>query len=117
MTAMAGQRRSQLVTLSLIGVAGAAIVAAEALPGTPMRRNLYADRAACEADYSPSQCQPATLSGGYAGHGWWGPEYTASRRAAPAGDPGPGRHGLPHSVGRSVRGGFGGFARAAHAGS
>ncbi|HEY1798930.1 MAG TPA: hypothetical protein VGG57_22650 [Stellaceae bacterium] len=113
------QRRSAAVILTLAGGLFAVGIAAEAFPGTEMRRNLYNDRAACERDYSPQQCQPDQSSGGsftYV-HYYSGPEYTANRGAAPSGDPGPGRTGDHASVASSVRGGFGGFAHAAHAGS
>jgi hypothetical protein len=107
------------VSWTLIGVIGGIGVAAEAFPGTEMRRNQYTDRAACERDYSPSQCQPTQSTGGsftYISY-YSGPEYTANRGAAPASDPGPGRTGVHASVTSSMRGGFGGFARSAHAGS
>lgn len=112
------QRRSTAVILTLAGVAGALGIAAEAFPGTEMRRNLYNDRAACERDYSPQQCQPTQSgSSGFTYVRYSGPEYTANRGAAPAGDPGPGRTGVHAASVSSVRGGFGGFARGAHAGS
>jgi hypothetical protein len=115
---MDAQRRSTVVILTLAGVAGAIGIAAEAFPGTDMRRNLYADRAACERDYTPQQCQPASRGGGsFTYISYSGPEYTANRSAAPSGDPGPGRTGIHASVVSSVRGGFGGFAHSAHAGS
>jgi hypothetical protein len=111
------QRRSSAVILTLAGVAGVIGVAAEAFPGTEMRRNFYDDRAACERDYAPQQCQQVPTSSSLTYIRYGGPEYTANRSAAPAGDPGPGRTGLHASVVSSVRGGFGGFARMAHAGS
>lgn len=120
MTAMPEQRRSNVVFLSLVGVAGAAIIAVDAFPGTEMRRNMYADRTACERDYSPQQCQPSSYSGGvsYVSYGYWsGPEYAANRGQASTGDPGPGRTGVHASTVSSVRGGFGGFGRSAHASS
>lgn len=119
---MAGNRRSNIVILSLMGVAGAGIIAAEAFPGTEMRRNLYADRASCERDYSPAQCDRSGSTVtythvGYYGGDWRGPEYAANRGSVPAGDPGPGRTGVHASTVSSVRGGFGGFGRSAHASS
>jgi hypothetical protein len=111
------QRRSTVVILTLAGVAGGIAIAAEAFPGTEMRRNLYNDRAACERDYSPQQCQPVSSGGGsFTYLSYNGPYYTANRYSAPAGDPGPGRTGVHAAVTSSVRGGFGGFARSAHAG-
>jgi hypothetical protein len=115
------KRRSNIVLLSLIGANCAVIAAAELFPGTEMRRNVYADRADCERDYSPSQCAPAnsggSSSGGGAGAGagrWFGPAYTADRKATTAsGDPGSGRFGLQAATETSIRGGFGSFARAA----
>ena len=116
--AMDRQRRSTIVIVSLVGVAGGIGVAAAAFPGTEMRRNLYNDRAACERDYTPQQCQPAPAgSTSFTYISYRGPEYIANRGAAPAGDPGPGRTGVHASVVSSVRGGFGGFAHSAHAGS
>jgi hypothetical protein len=112
---MDGQRRSTVVILTLAGVVGGIGIAAEAFPGTEMRRNLYDDRAACERDYTPQQCQPVSTGGSFTYISYTGPQYTANRTAAPAGDPGPGRTGVHASVTSSVRGGFGGFGRAAHA--
>jgi hypothetical protein len=111
------QRRSTVVIVTLVGVVGGLGIAAESFPGTEMQRNLYNDRAACERDYSPQQCQPTQSGGGsvtYIG-GYRGPYYTADRSAVPAGDPGPGRTGVHASIVSSVRGGFGGFGRSAHA--
>jgi hypothetical protein len=114
---MDSQRRSTVVILTLAGAAGALAIAAEAFPGTEMRRNVYNDRAACERDYSPQQCEPGqtTVAGVFNYVSFNGPEYTANRSTAPAGDPGPGRTGVHASVVSSTRGGFGGFGRAAHA--
>lgn len=97
--------------LSLIGAVG---IGAEVLPaGEQIRRNLYSDRAACERDYRPDQCQQN--SGG--GSGWHGPYYSANRNSPSArDDPGPGRTGTPVAFETSTRGGFGAFGRMAHAG-
>jgi hypothetical protein len=113
---MPDPRRSKIVLLSLIGLPIATITVADMIPsGTMMRRNNYSDRAACERDYPPDQCQ-ASSSGGSYGWGYYGPYYTASRGAAPAGDPGPGRSGVaPSSVETSARGGLGASGRAAGA--
>ena len=103
-------KRSQIVLLSLIGTVG---LAAEVLPSAEqVRRNLYQDRAACERDYSPQQCQQRSGGGG-----WHGPYYSASRSSASArNDPGPGRSGAPVATESSTRGGFGSFGRSARAG-
>jgi hypothetical protein len=113
------QKRSQAVLIGLLGLPGAAIVAGELLPGGPvMTRNVYADRAACERDYSPAQCSPGGGTGGSSYGMFLGPSYSADRSAPAArGDPGPGRvGGLATATVTSARGGFGGFARGAHAG-
>jgi hypothetical protein len=103
---MAGSRRSNIVVLSLIGLPIATIAAANMIPaGTQVRRNNYQDRAACERDYPPSQCESGS-SGGGGSSGWFyhGPYYSANRSTAAAGDPGPGRSGVtPASVETSVR--------------
>lgn len=118
---MEPRRRSGVVTLSLIGLPLGAMALASAFPGHPVRRNLYPDRAACERDYSPQQCGQGTSSGsgtssGYHG-GWHGPYYYADRNAAGArGDPGMGRTGFYTPTETSMRGGFGAFGRAMHAG-
>jgi len=111
------ERRSNRVLLGLIGVNCAVIIAAEAFPGTEMRRNVYSSRAACEADYSPAQCQQsssgATVGGYHGGSGggghWLGPSYAANRSSAAAGDPVSGRFGLQVATATSIRGGFGHF--------
>ena len=120
---MEPQKRSQAVMLTLVGLPVAAVVLSNAFPGQQMRRNLYADRAACERDYRPDQCQPNSGSGtgssGYSGyHGYHGPYYYGNRSAAAArSDPGPGRSGVATRTEVSTRGGFGAFGRALHAGS
>ena len=122
-----GSRRSNIVTLTLIGVPMAVVLAANVIPeGTKMRRNVYADRAACERDYSPQQCEQAnpgdTSSGSGTSHssyhGWYhGPYYYADRTASAARtDPGPGRTGIGRvSYQTTTRGGFGTFGRAIRA--
>ncbi len=115
---MPDPRRSKIVLLSLIGLPIATITVADMIPsGTMMRRNNYPVRVACERDYPPDQCQPSSSGGSYGWYGGYhGPYYTASRGAAPAGDPGSGRSGVaPASVETSVRGGFGASGRAAGA--
>jgi hypothetical protein len=107
-----------VVILTLAGVAGGVAIAADAFPGTEMRHNLYNDRAACERDYSPQQCQPVQSGGNFTYISYYsGPQYTTNRTVAPTGDPGPGRTGVHASVVSSTRGGFGGFAHGAHASS
>lgn len=118
-----GSRRSQIVTLSVFGLLGAVWMGDKLIPEeTEMRRNFYGDRAACERDYSASQCEPTSSSGSgstttyVGGGGFRGPSYAASPSAAAAGDPGPGRSGVSHaSYTTSYRGGFGSFGHAVHA--
>ena len=113
--------RSQIVTLTLVGVVGALLAARAASPVPQMRRNVYNWRQDCERDYSPAQCQPSgsnvSSGSGYSAGGWHGPSYYADRSAAQAkSDPGPGRYGLRAGVvNASLRGGFGAFGRALHA--
>jgi hypothetical protein len=91
-----------------------------AFPPHAMQRNLYADRAACERDYSPQQCRQdaGSSSAGTAWHGsYYGPYYYADRSAPQArSDPGPGRSGRITVTEVSMRGGFGSFGRAMSAG-
>lgn len=115
-----GSRRSNAITLTVLGVVGAVWIADEVIPeGVEMRRNTYADRAACERDYQPSQCEPQGTvgSGGVYYGGYYGPYYSASRANATASDPGPGRTGglARAAVTTSYRGGFGSFGHAIHA--
>lgn len=122
-----GSRRSNVVALTVIGVPMAVVLAANLIPeGQKMRRNLYADRAACERDYSPQQCEPDSGSGSSSSssyhsssyHGWYhGPYYHADRSSSVArSDPGPGRTGTgPVSYQTTTRGGFGAFGRAVRA--
>jgi hypothetical protein len=111
-------RRSNAVTLTLVGVPLAVVFAANVIPeGQRMRRNVYADRAACERDYSPQQCEPETTGtggSGTGGHGYYhGPYYSADRSStASRSDPGPGRTGIGRvSYQTTTRGGFGSFGR------
>ena len=117
------KKRSNVVTLTVMGIAGTLWIADELIPDpVEMRRNTYADRVACERDYPPEKCEPQTAGSGnsttYVGYhgGYWGPYYSASRSNAAAGDPGPGRtNGLARaSFTTSYRGGFGAFGRAVH---
>src|SRR5207248_2464202 len=107
------KRRSQIVMLTLVGLPFGAVGLANNLTPHEMKRNLYADRAACERDYSPVQCEPSSTGGssssahGYGG-GYHGPYYSASRAAAVSlSDPGPGRSCLVTTTETSSRGGFG----------
>ncbi|HKS87825.1 MAG TPA: hypothetical protein VJR70_00165 [Stellaceae bacterium] len=118
---MEPRRRSNIVVLTLLGLPLGAAALADAFPGQQMRRNLYPDRAACERDYNPQQCAPNTSSGTSAGvyrsAGYHGPYFYADRTSAAArGDPGTGRTGFYRPTETSVRGGFGRFGRAFHAG-
>ena len=112
-------RRSNAITLTVLGVVGAVWIADEIIPeGVEMRRNSYADRAACERDYPPSQCQPqGTVGGGVYYGSYYGPYYSASSSSASVSDPGPGRTGgiARASYTTSYRGGFGAFGHAVHA--
>ena len=115
---MAGIKRSQIVMLSLVGLPLGAIELANAFPPHELHRNLYADRAACERDYSQWQCETHSGSGSGSGHasaGYHGPYYSASRSAVAATDPGPGRSGQVTRTEISTRGGFGAFGRVARA--
>jgi hypothetical protein len=113
-------RRSKIVGLTVLGLVATVAIADEMAPqSVEMRRNRYADRAACERDYPPSQCQddPGGGGSGYIGT-WHGPYYTSSRANAAVDDPGPGRTGVSHvSYETSYRGGFGSIGHAMHASS
>jgi hypothetical protein len=113
-------RRSKIVGLTVVGlVATVAIVDEGASRSVEMRRNLYADRAACERDYPPSQCQEGSDGGGGSGSGggWHGPYYSSNRSNAAADDPGAGRTSTSRvSYETSYRGGFGAFGHALHIG-
>src|SRR5579862_3680242 len=92
---MAG--RSQIVTVSLVGLAGLMLAGGLSRPSPQMRYNTYRSREDCERDYSPAQCASGSGGGTYGGtaHSWHGPSYYADRSATQArGDPGPGRFGL-----------------------
>jgi hypothetical protein len=112
---MDSQRRSNIVGLTLIGLPLGAVALGNVIPaGQEMRRNLYADRAACERDYSPAQCQQGT-GASHVGV-WLGPNYYANRGVTEArSDPGAGRTGQISRTETSVRGGFGAFGRAMRA--
>src|ERR1051326_6230234 len=106
--AMDPKRRSNIVVLTLLGVSLGAVEIAGAFPGQQMRRNLYPDRATCERDYSPAQCQPGTGSTTGRSYGFHGPFYYANRTLTAArSDPGMGRTGQVTATQTSVRGGFG----------
>src|SRR5689334_12630175 len=104
------KKRSHVVVLTLLGVSFGAVELAGAFPGQQMRRNLYPDRAACERDYSPAQCEPGTgnSTSTRSSAGFHGPYYFANRGIAEArSDPGTGRTGQVTATQTSVRGGFG----------
>jgi len=109
------RKRSHNVLLTtLIGLPIAAIVVADAFPPETLRRNLYTDRAACERDYTPAQCQTGTGSGtgsGGSGYIYHGPYYSTDRTSASASDPGPGRTGQITRTETTTRGGFGAIGR------
>ncbi len=108
------KKRSHIVVLTLLGVSLGAVELASAFPGQQMRRNLYPDRAGCERDYSPAQCERATSTGHSSG--FHGPYYYANRSLAGArSDPGMGRTGQITATQTSIRGGFGHFGHAMHA--
>jgi hypothetical protein len=108
-------RRSNIVLLSVVGLVSTVAIADKAIPQpTEMRRNVYANRADCERDYPPDQCQSQNSGG--SGGGFHGPYYSANRSNAGTGDPGPGRTGttaVAHET--SYRGGFGAIGRTIHA--
>ena len=114
---MEQKRRSNAVVLTLIGLPIGAATLANVIPeGQQVQRNIYADRAACERDYSAQQCEPHGSSGSSSRTGsWHGPYYAVARSTAAAGDPRPGRGGVHSAVETSTRGGFGAFGRAARA--
>ncbi|HXC28299.1 MAG TPA: hypothetical protein VNV38_10125 [Stellaceae bacterium] len=116
-----GKRRSNVVTLTVLGLFASVVVVDKAIPQpTEMRRNVYTNQADCERDYSQSQCQQdsgrSSGTGGSAYHaGYHGPYYSASRSTTSSDDPGPGRTGATRvSYETSYRGGFGAFGRAIH---
>jgi hypothetical protein len=117
------KKRSNAIILTVMGVAATVWIADELIPEpVEMRRNTYADRAACERDYPPEKCEPqttgTTTGTSYVGYhgGYWGPYYSASRTSVAPSDPGPGRtNGLARaSFTTSYRGGFGAVGRAIH---
>jgi hypothetical protein len=110
------RRRSLIVQVTTLSLAGA-FMAGPLLPaGKEFRRNIYQDQESCERDYSPSQCEPQHSGGGAGGGGGWiGPRYYGDRSEPGAkSDPGPGRLGLATRVETSIRGGFGRVGRFLH---
>ena len=109
---MAPHKRSSAIALTILGLPLGAIAVANSFPAEELHRNIYPDRAACERDYSPSQCEQRSGT-----TGWHGPYYSANRSGPSArSDPGPGHSGTPVAFETSTRGGFGSFGRAARAG-
>ena len=86
------RKRSNIVLLTALGLPFGAIAVANSFPGEELRRNLYPDRAACERDYRPEQCEQRT---GTNITGWHGPYYGANQATRAVSDPGPGRTGAP----------------------
>jgi hypothetical protein len=123
------RKRSNAVVLTLIGLPVGAVALANMMPEPQrLQRNLYPDRAACERDYNPQQCEPhpnnsnsssnSTSSGGSSGGrggSWHGPYYSSDRTVAATSDPGPGRTGQITRTEATTRGGFGAFGRAMRA--
>lgn len=108
-------KRSSIVLLTVVGASVGVGGLASAFPGQEMHRNLYPDRAGCERDYSPQQCQPG--SGSASVGVWHGPYYYANRTTSGAlSDPGPGRTGQVTATETSMRGGFGHFGHGMRAG-
>ncbi|MBV9829809.1 MAG: hypothetical protein JO001_29665 [Alphaproteobacteria bacterium] len=113
-----GQKRSSTVILTLVGLSVGAVAVANAFPDRQVKRNLYADRAACERDYSAAQCEAPSggtgpHTGGSTGYFWHGPYYSSDRSSgSAASDPGPGRTGQITRTEISTRGGFGAIGRA-----
>jgi hypothetical protein len=117
------RRRSLIVRLTLVGVAGAILFGPMLPEGKEVRRNQYRNQADCERDYSRAQCEAPRPSGGSGGGGggsgggvggsggggyWRGPEYVANRTLPEARtDAGPGRGGIRVGTEGSMRGGFG----------
>jgi hypothetical protein len=114
----APRRRSAAVILTMAGVPIAIAALASPAPRVEMKRNLYPDRATCERDYSPQQCQQGIGQDPvYVYNSWHGPYYYSDRSLAQArSDPGPGRMGWSTATQASFRGGFGSFGRALHGG-
>ena len=113
-------RRSNIVVLTVLGLVATVAIADKVIPQeVAMRRNLYTNRADCERDYPPSQCEPESSGSGGGGSGghYHGPYYSASRSSAEADDPGAGRSGGTRAmtVESSYRGGFGAVGRTIHA--
>jgi hypothetical protein len=109
--------RSAVVTLTLLPLGALAL--SHVYPSQEMRRNLYPDRATCEQDYSPQQCQQGIGSGtGYATSSWHGPYYYSNRASTQAQtDPGSGRMHWATATQVSMRGFGFGFSRASASGT
>jgi uncharacterized protein YgiB involved in biofilm formation len=109
----ADRRRSLIVNLTLVGVAGAFVFGPMLPEGKEVRHNEYNSLSDCARDYSPAQCAPSSSGGGSGGGYWWrGPTYFANRTLPEAqADPGPGRAGLAVRTESSMRGGFGRVGR------
>lgn len=116
-----GSRRTNIIVLTMLGLAGGTMMIPLIPAGTAVKRNLYPDQESCMRDYAAGQCEATGHGGGGSGSGgssrsWRGPEYVADRSSTAAGsDPGPGHSGLSTNVETSIRGGFGrvgGFLRA-----
>jgi hypothetical protein len=115
---------STIVTLSLITV-GTALVVSSCQPhlqsNDDSRRNQYASKQECEADYTATECEPQARSGGGGGFIYLGPHYYGNWRrqgaSAFASGGGPGRAALASPNGvvahptQTARGGFGATGR------
>jgi uncharacterized protein YgiB involved in biofilm formation len=100
------RKSSARVTLVLLGAAALAGCGSSGDSDGNLRRDLYASREDCVADWGdPKDCeaQPARSSGGRAGY-WYGPAYRGGGGIAAGSSPHSG-----HSIGsQSIsRGGFG----------
>jgi hypothetical protein len=113
---------STIVTLALISVGGA-LTLSSCQPASEgdneARRNQYASKAECVADYSEAECETQARSGG--GFFFLGPLYRGNWRNAGAGafsnSGGPGRAAIASPDGvvahptQTARGGFGSTGR------
>ena len=86
------QRKTKKIVLTVMGAAAVGVVGLSLLGGgsdsgesEEMRRNTYASKEDCVADYSEAQCEPQQASGTTAGSSgmsslaWIGPAYLAGR--------------------------------------